>query len=260
LTRNFTFFATVGLFYAILIPSLLFAQNQDQGEAHLPSRVTSGIGQSNLGNFVELQYRPYSHDILNRDTGYVPFTEASKFNASFRYYQDTKRLEISKFSIFKMISLVPHQSFLEPKSYALDIGLESVTVKKKEENLKFGKEESARITPLNFDTLFGYTVNGIRSSPLNFSVLAGAKMQVHPFFNEFIRLGPQVAVNVIYDFGRVKLQFLSAYQYYTFYKNNNDYSSSIRIRYAIETNHELRLEFSRMRNDQEIALNYHFMF
>jgi hypothetical protein len=225
--------------------------------------VSGAIGNSAIGNFVEFQFKPYSHDLLNRDKGYIPFSESGKFNTSLRYYEDSKRFEVSKFSIIKLTSLAPYNSLTNSKSYGLDLGVESITVRKNKNEFDFDKLDFKRITPLNGDILIGYTFQsflGSQNSPFILSLLAGGKAQIHPYFNDFIRIGPQAVFNVLWDLGRVKLHYLSTYQYYMVFRNQNDHSNSIRLRYSMEIDHEIRIELIRLRNDREIQISYSFMF
>jgi len=241
----------------------VFTQTIDSVDPHPPSRVNAGLGNSIFGNFLEFQYRPYSHDLLNSDKGYVPFSESGKFNTTVRYYQETQRLEISKFSVIKLMSLTPYNSLTDTKSYGLDLGLESVTVKDKRKLYDSDKDDKKRITPINGDLLAGYTFEnyfGSNRNPFIISLLGGMKTQIHPHFNEFLRVGPQAVFNVLYDLGIIKVQFISSYQYYTILKNANDFSNSLKFRFSIDLKQEIRLELNKSRFDQELNLSYLFMF
>ncbi|TGL63120.1 hypothetical protein EHQ58_01335 [Leptospira ognonensis] len=256
---SFRFCLTIILFHA----DFILAQSSANLEPHPPSRINAGIGYSSYGNFLEFQFRPYSHDLLNVATGYVPHSESGKGNATLRYYEGKNRLEITKFSIIRMMSLTPYSSFSESKSYGLDVGLESVTTIKKTNAFDLEGDEKKRITPLNGDFLIGYTFeNEMADSKrtLIFSVMAGVKSQFHPYFNDFMRIGPQAVLNVLYELRNLKFQYLSGFQYYAVQGNQNDFVNSLKMRYTLQRNQEIRIEISKMKFDQEILCSYVFMF
>lgn len=259
LKHRFRFFISI----LILPASFIFAESITNLEPHPPSRVNAGIGYASYGNFLEFQFRPYSHDLLNVATGYVPHSESGKWNATLRYYEGKNRFEITKFSIFRLMSLTPYSSLSESKSYGLDVGLESITTIKKAKAFELEGDEKKRITPLNGDFLVGYTFEndmGPSQKTLIFSVMAGIKSQFHPFFNDFMRIGPQAVVNVLYELRNFKFQYLSGFQYYAIQGNQNDFMNSVKMRYSLQKDQEIRIEISKMRFDQEILGSYVLMF
>ncbi len=250
-------------FFFILLTSDIFSQTIFDLEPHPPSRIQTGMGGSKFGNFIELQYRPYSHDLLNRDYGYLRNSESGKFNTTIRYYQDKNRLEITKFSLIKLFTLTPYSTLNENKSYGLDIGLESVTVTRKDKIFDTNKTEFSRITPLSGEVLIGYSFENIlgeKKSPLLVSLMAGAKSQFHSYFNDFMRVGPQAVVILIYDFGMLKLQYQGGYQYYQLSGNQNDYSNALKLRISLDAKQEFRIETMKTKMDQEVILSYLYMF
>ncbi len=237
--------------------------NPTDGVPHPSSRIVGGVGQSEIGNFSEFQYRYLSHDIMNRNDGYFPFSESGKFNTTFRYYQTLNQIEITKLSLIKFASFAPFQSNNQLKSYIFDVGIESVTVRAKKNLIDTFQNERIRVSPWNVDLAAGYTyqISGQSTNKaLLVSFLGGMKAQFHPYFKDFYRVGPQAIISFLYDFGTMKFQFISAYQYYILLGNQNDFSNTLRMRYSINNSNELRLDFIKYKNEQEFVLNYHFMF
>ncbi|MDZ4725188.1 MAG: hypothetical protein SH817_03480 [Leptospira sp.] len=253
---------TIFIFIVCIFTTATLAQSQDTNP-HPPQRLSTGIGYSSLGSFVEFQYRLNSHDLLNQDKGYIPFSEYGKLNTSIRYYSEKNYLEINKLSILKMLSLSNYRSLTETKSYGFDLGLESVNVYEKDNKFSFNEREQKRITPLNNEVLAGYSFQNNSNqthSNYNFSILTGIKSQVHPAFNDFFRFGPQIALNFIYDLGKFKINFLSSFQYYNISNNQNDHLNSLKLRYSLSFNQEIRFEISKFYLGHEALISYLYMF
>ncbi|BDA80631.1 hypothetical protein LPTSP3_g35610 [Leptospira kobayashii] len=239
----------------------LFSQTNDEG--HGPKRVSGSIGYSSLGSFAEIQFRPAYHDLLNTDKGFVPNSETQVMNGAVRYYEGSRKLELTRLNVIRMYSLNPYNSISESKTYALDLGAETVTVKTKHQPFWKDKEEYSRITPVNAEASYGYSFQNEFSredSPFLFTVMAGVKAQAHGYFKNEARIAPQGVLNFLYNIGSWKIQTYYAYHYYNISQNENDYTANLRLRYAIQKNHEVRFEFSKHTYYQDVSFSYHYLF
>lgn len=252
----------VFLFLFILFFSFpVFTQTNE--ESHGSKRISGSVGYSNLGAFAEFQFRPGYHDLLNSDKGFVPNSETQIMNGAVRYYEGSKKAELTRLNIIKMYSLNPYNSISESKTYALDFGAETVTVKTKHQPVWKDKAEYSRITPINAEASYGYSFQNQFSredSSFLFTLMAGVKAQAHGYFKNEARIAPQGVLNFLYNIGAWKIQTYYAYHYYNISQNENDYTANLKLRYAVFRNHEIRFEFSKHTYYQDVLVSYHYLF
>ena len=98
--------------------------------AHHPWRLALGGGSSPFGGYSELALRPAFHDLLNDDTGFAPHSELEIIGGSVRHYSETGRVELERFTAFKVTSLPRFESLSPSVSYVIDSGLRADLVER----------------------------------------------------------------------------------------------------------------------------------
>jgi len=81
-----------------------------------------GFGQSQEKNYLNFKYRRAFHDYLSEDTGLSPFTQLEVVSFNFRYFTETKNLDLTQFTLINIISTSPTNILDHPLSWSLDLG------------------------------------------------------------------------------------------------------------------------------------------
>jgi len=221
-------------------------------KTHGSSRISLGYGNSNLGNFYEWESRLVFHDLLNQSKGLVPTSEIQFFNFKIRNYENN-RTELTTFNLIKLASFSPYNNLTKKYSYYIDIGSQTLSYQNLEKRKAVG----------NLDLLYGYSfAKGFNKEVYlgNFSILGGLKTHSNADFASGMRYGPQIMFQYMYEWNQLKLQWLYSYSYFAMSRNENFFQNTLRLRYAIHDNHELRVEFTAFPQYQESSLAYHFLF
>ncbi|TGL64133.1 DUF4105 domain-containing protein [Leptospira sarikeiensis] len=254
---------------------------------HGSSALYNEVGSSNLGNFLGFGYRAAVHDLLNTDTGYPPNSSVDYFSLKARYYQDSKKLHLEEFHLVRILSLTPYNSLGRSMSYFVDSGADSSVYEKnlsrekkalewmaisQPDNLNLlayrynefsNLEKYERITNANLETTFGYSFQDeFSEGPKRFlfSIQAGAKLRYNGKYDTNAILAPQAALYWIANFGSFKAVLSAHYYAFSIYNVHDDYKAQLGLRYAIQVNHELRLETKAQRNYNEVSFSYVYQF
>jgi hypothetical protein len=253
--------------------------------SHKPSRIGVSRGKNQIGNFTELRYRFAYHDIMNQDTGHAPNSEVSFLNFNIRHYDESKLLKLDKFTLLKLISYSPYNPITKTKSYLVDIGIDSSFIKLERQSEKnnfllslpnfnplfhaiwynnlYNSQDIKNINPVNIEVALGATfVNEFNKNLKNLSIglLGGFKTQFHSFFHNGYRYSPTLLFNMIYRIGNWKFLAGANYYYYQVSSNKNDFLLSLKIRYSINQDSEIRIENNSQLNNNELILSYNYFF
>ncbi|MDX1959775.1 MAG: DUF4105 domain-containing protein [Leptospiraceae bacterium] len=256
--------------------------------SHGPSRVGLAFGSGTLGGFVEAKYRLAYHDVLNRDIGHAPNSEVSFLNFVFRKYENQTNPVLESMNLLKLTSLSPFNDITRTKSYIVDLGIDSVMVKKNlqtENNYLLlaplaqtpieqyafynysrelrEREKPMKVHPLNFDLAGGLTLQNEFDpfwKKFTVSFLGGVKAQSNREFNGGVRYAPSGIVQLLANFNNLKFQFFVGYYHYMISGNPNDFSVNLRIRYAFDSKHEVRLENNNQSLYSEYLFSYNYLF
>ena len=227
---------------------------------HSIVRFRTGLGSSTNGNFAELGLRPAHHDLLNQDSGFVPNSENLVLNFRVRTYFDEKKLFLEESNFLKIASFSPYNSISKLNSYLVNFGTDAAVLKKE----KFLQDpDYKRVSMGNLEGLYGFSFQNEYNptfSRFMFSVLSGVKMQSSHELKQGYRAAPQLLLNFIGDFGKVKFVLSGSYYGYSLLSGKDDYKITFQTRYSISLNHELRVEFLSQRYYNEAILSYSYLF
>jgi len=220
--------------------------------AHGSRRFALGFGNSSLGNYSELEARAAYHDILNVSKGLPTASEIQFFNFKVRSYEDRKA-ELTSLNLVKLTSLSPYNHLSQKHSYLIDFGSQTLSINNVENRKAVG----------NLDLMYGYSFSREFLSGFNWgilSLLAGVKTQTNREFHSGMRYGPETMIHYLYEWHNWKLQWFYIYSYLRISSNDNYYQNTVRLRYAIMNDNEIRIEYSAYPLYSETLLSYHYLF
>ena len=90
---------------------------------HRSARTSAGGGALDSGGFAEVRVRPVYHDLLDNVGGYLAGSQIVFGELDFRYYGQTDRFELEKFTFINIVSLAPRDRFFAETSWQVDSGL-----------------------------------------------------------------------------------------------------------------------------------------
>lgn len=81
-----------------------------------------GFGRYDEKNYLSLKYRRGFHDLLSDDTGTTPFLHLELLSFEFRYFTESKNLDLAHFTALKILSTTPMNILDHPLSWTVDVG------------------------------------------------------------------------------------------------------------------------------------------
>ncbi|MCZ8156369.1 MAG: DUF4105 domain-containing protein [Leptospira sp.] len=234
-------------------PSMIELNQKNSPEkAHGGSRISFAYGNSSLGNFIEIGTRIAQHDLLNANLGLPKHSEIQFFNVKARQYED-KKTELTSLDLVKLVSLTPYNSISQKLSYLFAIGSDTVQMPNTEVRKQVG----------NLEMLGGYSLASEFTKGMNVGVLSflgGARLQSNSDFRFGMRYGPQLTLNYQYEIGKWKLVWMYSYVYFQPSQNLDFFHHTLRIRYEIQQDHEIRFELAAYPLYNELLLGYHYFY
>jgi hypothetical protein len=92
--------------------------------AHPSDKIELGLGNNQAGGgFVEGTTRIALHALYENDAGYSPNSELESFVLRGRYYKDSGRFSLQDTTLFRLMSLNPMTSLINPMSYEFNVGV-----------------------------------------------------------------------------------------------------------------------------------------
>ena len=262
--------------------------------SHHPWRLGLAGGVSSFGAFNELALRPAFHDLLNDDTGFAPNSELEIIGGKLRYYQATERVELERFTLFKVTSLPRFESLAPSVSYTIDTGLQAELVERPgldplvsllatQDLLRGGLSPTdfffynnylnpdarpvdaayQRVFPGYADFQMGLTFAREYSPTwrdLRFSVLAGVRGEHAPGTPGLSRLGPAATLLATYGVGDFKFVAGASGYAYSVAGQPDSYKARIGMSYTPVQDIELRLEAAARPEWNEATLAFGYFF
>ena len=99
----------------------------DQG--HKTRRMGIGAGRYDDESYVQINFRPAYHDVLDPPGGYSPGAQINFTDLRFRYFYDESRFELDRLIFINVLSLTPRSDYFSPVSWGADWSLERATSK-----------------------------------------------------------------------------------------------------------------------------------
>ncbi|MEQ1723842.1 MAG: DUF4105 domain-containing protein, partial [Pseudobdellovibrio sp.] len=76
-------------------------------QSHDSSAIYFGLGQTHVSDYVSFKFRPAYHDLDQNDGGSVPFSQNNIATSEFRYYSETKKFTLERFTFINLINTNP---------------------------------------------------------------------------------------------------------------------------------------------------------
>jgi hypothetical protein len=99
----------------------------DQG--HDTSLVALSGGWRDDESFIDFQFRPALHDLLDNGGGYPEFTEVRILDTRLRVYPESGRVRLQELTLFEIASLSPRSRAFKPWALSLGTGLRTRRVR-----------------------------------------------------------------------------------------------------------------------------------
>lgn len=100
----------------IILPPTSPLSSQNPQAAYL------GFGKYNEKDYFRLKYRRAFHDLLSDDSGLTPFTHLEVMSFEFRYFTESKNLDLTQWTILNVLSTAPTNILDHPLSWSLNLG------------------------------------------------------------------------------------------------------------------------------------------
>lgn len=95
-------------------------------DSHATARWAIGLGDLAGLSYLALKLRPVYHDLLDPIGGYTTTSQINFLDIQLRYFKDTEKVRLDKFTIFNVLSLSPRDLYFDPISWGVDFGIEEV--------------------------------------------------------------------------------------------------------------------------------------
>jgi len=205
----------------------------DQG--HMTSHISFGVGQNDIQNFVELNWRPALHGLLDSDGSYASGIQISYFDTALRIDEDNGFVQIDRLKLIDLYSLRPRNKLFKPWSVKFNAGIERSSVfSESEENLHF-----------NVNAGFGLTYEVAK--PTLVYGMVEASMLVDKRFDNKVSFGLGYNFGVLWQINNAWKTWLDSSTLYYDDQNNNNIieNHSLNQSYAINKNRVLSLAYSK---------------
>lgn len=223
-------------------------------EGHLSSRITTGIGRLSDDEFVQLNWRPAYHDLLDNDQGHVPGAQINFLDLVLRYYADAEEVELESFTLIDIYSVIPHSRYFSALSWKFNTGLERLPIE---------SDNPQRRLPYTINGGAGYTY-AFNDAFRVFALLEGTAM-LHEHFEDNLAIVGGPSTGLLWQITPAWKALLEARAQYSVYHTDItllDFELTQSI--ELSRNHALRLEWSRLGQKDllqtELLLSWHYYY
>lgn len=222
---------------------------------HGSARVRIGMGQNQDEFFEEISIRPAYHDLLAKETGYAKDSQILFFEATARYYDETKRARLDQFKVIDIISLTPYDPLFRKKSWRLSLGLDTL----RDPDCSYCHSFKG-----NYGIGFAYRGPAqleFNEAPLLLYTLLQVEGELSGRLNPDYRLGGGAVIGAILDAGdRWRIHLAGSYLNFPLGHQSDYYKIGLDQRYLISRNIDIRVELSTLNSRKEsvAAVNYYF--
>jgi len=209
------------------------------------------------GHFTEFIFKPAVHDLLNKDLGFNPNSQTDYFKFSFRYYVQSKKVDLDEFLLVGITTLLPRSNTEHPLSWGLHAGVTTL------KDICF----KCKAAFMDFESGLSWSYAQNR---LNFYLLPLAYLQASSSFHHFLRTGPGVNFGLIGNpFLNYKIQLQNKFKLDLFksYIESVFFTFEVNQSYSVSQKIDLRIYLSHWQQFhavngkyQEVKLNFNYYF
>jgi hypothetical protein len=221
------------------VPIQPFATQPELG--HKPARVGIGGGWRNDESFEEVTLRAGYHDLLDPDTGYVPYAQIELLGLSVRHYNKRKRTRLETFSLANIVSLTPVDTLIKAPSWKIRLALDTI---------KINGCRYCRNIKVNGG--LGLTLESQWIHPIAFFALPELDANYSDAYDGDYRIGGGSTVGMITNVTKKwKIMASGSYLRYPLGDSSDAVLFFFGQRYTLNKNFALRFEFHRRPKDNE---------
>lgn len=93
---------------------------------HKIQKAGISYGRFNHKNYIQLNYKPSYHELIDYNDGYDKDSEISFFSTQLRYFYNDDKLMLDKFDFLKIKSFSKQNSFFKPMSFSVLLGINNL--------------------------------------------------------------------------------------------------------------------------------------
>ncbi|MFV2061294.1 MAG: DUF4105 domain-containing protein [Gammaproteobacteria bacterium] len=200
---------------------------------HKTSKLKFAVGQNNSQNFLELNWRPALHDLLDPTGTYSPGVSINYLDTTLRFDNEHGLIQIKKLHFIRLYSLLPGTVINKPWSFKFKTGFDREAIFSAAENLYF-----------NANGGVGFTFQP--SKPLQIYVMLEATTVIDNDLENKITFAAGPNLGLLWQVNRNwKLWLDSSIQYYDSQNNDNIIEKhTLGQSYTLENDKAIRLIIS----------------
>ena len=217
---------------------------------HGSDRVRYALGLNDDELFQEIGYRPTLHDLLAKDLGYGKDSQILFFDLKLRYYYESKKYRLDSYRLIDIISLTPYDPIFTKPSWKLNLGFDTLR-----------DIDCDHCNSFKGNGGYGYSYKSSRQSPFLFFAMVDVTGETSGHLEKNYRLGGGATGGVLIDFTEDwRLQISGDYKRFPLGHESETYQLSVRQRFSVAQNLDLRLEYRRIEHRDEgiFSVNVYF--
>jgi len=217
---------------------------------HGSDRLKLGFGIHEQQAFQEIAYRPAYHDLLARDEGFDPGAQILFLDLTARYYPEVDQLKLDRLQIIDIISLSPYEALFRKKSWHLGFGIDTL----RDLDCTFCNSFKASYG-------LGLSTRSAAPAPLTLYMFIDAEIEISKHLKNGYRAGGGGSLGLFIDPTKNwRIQFSASVLNFPL-GQDSDYSRlALNQRYALTQNLDLRLELTRIKQQEEALFSFNHYF
>lgn len=253
--------------YSLVSPDikqeLVISRNTSPEAGHGSMRFAAGYGRQNSVQYINLQFRPAFHDLVDAPEGYIEGAAINVFDMQLKWFVDepsensgsgnnstADKLKLESLSIFNVTSLSPLRRWQKPLSWTLDFRFER-------------KQLSDDLSVRNFLGRAGTGFSLLHKGFMPFVLLTGEWHLASAYDKGYsLLVGLQAGLHVNYKSSRFMISHEKNEAVSGFELDQS--VTQLQWQYNLQVNHAMRAVYKRTEYDlftnEDWSLNYHYYF
>jgi hypothetical protein len=221
------------------VPMQPFTTRPDLG--HKPARFGIGGGWRDDDTFEEVSLRAGYHDLLDPDTGYVPYSQIELLGVTARHYNKRNRTRLENLTLFNIVSLTPVDTLIKAPSWKIRFKLDTVKIN----GCRYCRN-------INLNGGLGLTIESHGMHQIAFFVIPELDANYSEAYDGDYRIGGGSTAGLITHLTeKWKIMASGSYLGYPLGDTSDAFLFFFGQRYTLNENLALRFEFQRRPKDNE---------
>lgn len=217
---------------------------------HSTGRIAIGGGVLVNDKFTSLQFRPAYHDVVDPPAGYTKGAQINFLDLNIRYYSQTEKFQLQKFTAINVLSLTPRDIYFKPLSWGIDVAVERQPTKSSMTNA------AQAVVNLGYSSRLQSGATG--------SVLAEVNVKASRNFEKGYTLGTGIKAGLLKQSNHFSLLTNIKSIYFGSGENNLHHQADVELAYHLNNENSARMIFKRIRDygkyrsDFQLAFQMYF--